>query len=1074
MRFNLLGSLSVLDDSDSITLRGARRRTLLAMLLLHAGEPVSAEALTELLWRESSRQEAAMPLYNQITRLRKALGDEDRIRAVPPGYLVRVEPGELDLHVFAEKYTAGRRALAARSWAEASRRFGEALGLWRGRPLADIPALADDPRVRELEETHVQALQGRNEADLNLGRHHELIEELRALIPEHPRHEAFRGQLTLALHRAGQRDDAAAEYDAYQESLREELGLEPGKELRELRDAIERGDPALALPSNPDAPRQLPADTRTFTGRDAELSELVRSARQSSVTLVISALDGLGGIGKTALAVHAAHRLADRFPDGQLFIDLRGHSPGSEPVPAADALAYLLRALGVPPGAVPAEPAERSALYRGRLAESRTLIVLDNAADPEQVRPLLPGAPGCLVLVTSRNRLAGLEQARTMTMDVLGEAASLALLGKVAGPRHRLTDSPALRELAELCGRLPLALRIVAARLRHQDAVTVEDLVAELGDEDRRLGGLTDGERDLRSVFDSSLAALPEPERGLLILLGLAAGPDIDAYGAANLADLDLATARRLLDALVERNLLNRQHTDRYGLHDLVRAYVRTLMDRAGDQARAARERLLGYYQHTGWTAALHQAAGTRWRAHHFPEPSGPTPELLDLAGSLSWFRAERANLLAAVSDVSTPPERRIDLTAALAGYLLQDGPWSQAVQLHETAARTAEELGERLAQANSLCNLSQMLRQIGRSEFDRSAQSAEQALRICRELGHRPGEADALYRLGQLSYNQGRPAETMALHELALPIALELGDRYAEAEIRLALGQCHDLLYQKEESRLQHDIAARLYRELGLPHLEAFVLNSLAREEINDGEIASAAEHAVRCLAISREYGYPQVEAGSLLNLANIDSMRGEHEQAHAGYRGALAIYEELGYETGVTMVMAFAGPARTNAGDLDCAIEYLERGYADVEAEGAHLYTQMELMRELGFARYLTGAADEGLALMERALGIYRGQLDDPQGLAATLNRLGTVALDQDEPAAALDRFGEALQLTLEAGMLIDQAHALDGMARCRERLGDPAAAAENLRAAVDLYRRIGAFELAEAERRLAAPDG
>ena len=199
-----------------------------------------------------------MPLYNQITRLRKALGDEDRIRAAPPGYLIRVEPGELDLHVFAEKHAAGRRALAARSWVEASRRFGEALALWRGRPLADIPALADDPRVRELEETHIQALQGRNEADLNLGRHHELIGELRALIPEHPRHEAFRGQLMLALHRAGQADDAAAEYDAYQESLREELGLEPGTELPELRDAIERRDPALTLPANPDAPRQLP------------------------------------------------------------------------------------------------------------------------------------------------------------------------------------------------------------------------------------------------------------------------------------------------------------------------------------------------------------------------------------------------------------------------------------------------------------------------------------------------------------------------------------------------------------------------------------------------------------------------------------------------------------------------------------------------------------------------------------------------------------------------------------------------------------------------------------------------
>lgn len=301
MRYTLLGTLSAADDAGPVILRGTQRRTLLAMLLLHAGEPVSAEALTDLLWGENARQGAVAALYNQIKRLREVFGDDDRIRAVPPGYSIAVEPGELDLHVFADECAAGRRRLADRDWAAASRHYGTALGLWRGRPLADIPALAGIPRVRELEEARVQALQGRIEAELQLGRHHELIGEVRELIAEHPRHEAFRSQLMLALYRSGRPEDAVAAYDAYRGSLIDDLGLEPSAALHELRDAILRRDPALSVPPNPNAPRQLPTSTRTFTGRAAELAALIDEAQRASGAVVISALDGMGGIGKTAL-----------------------------------------------------------------------------------------------------------------------------------------------------------------------------------------------------------------------------------------------------------------------------------------------------------------------------------------------------------------------------------------------------------------------------------------------------------------------------------------------------------------------------------------------------------------------------------------------------------------------------------------------------------------------------------------------------------------------------------------------------------------------------------------------------
>ena len=1072
MRFTLLGPLSVHDGEGPVNITGRLRRTLLAALLLDAGTPVSADRLAALLWGPDTSAGTAAALHNHLMRLRQALGDEDRVRAVPPGYLIRVEPGELDLHVFTEECAAGRRKLAEKAWAGASGHFGAALDLWRGRPLADIPALADDLRIRELEETHLQALQGRIEADLNLARHHEVLDELRALTEEHPRNEAFRGQLMLALYRAGQPGGACAAYDEYEKSLLDELGLEPGADLRELHEAVLRGDPALSLPPNPNAPRQLPADTRTFTGRAAELAELVAAAGQSTGTLVISALDGMAGIGKTALAVHVAHQIADRFRDGQLFIDLRGHTAGSAPVSAEEALAYLLRSLGVSPQAIPGRPDERAELYRTRLADTRTLIVLDNAAGPDQVRPLLPGSPGCLVLITSRNRMADLDEARSLTLDILGEDEAVALLGKVAGTDKAPADSPAVRELAALCGCVPLALRIVAARLRHQRELTVEKLVAQMLDEGGRLRQLSDGERDLTDVFDAAFASLPEPERNLLRMLGLIPGPDIDAYAAANLLGTELETAGRLLDSLLDRSLLIQQADARYGMHDLVRAYARTLMDAASDEAVAAKDRLLDYYQHTAWSGSRHHAGGRRWSAGPDAEPASDVPELPDLPAVLAWLRAERANLLAAIASEGTTPARRIDLTAAAAMLLRQEGPWPLAVQLHEAAAREALRLGDRIAEADALRNVGQICALLGVDAIERARTAFDAALEIYRESGHRQGEADTLLKIGQARYFQGDAAGARQAAEQALPVFRETGDRHGEAQALQALATSGQLLGHNAQARRYLREAAVIIRELGNTQGEAAALALLGFLECEMGEFPAAAETLEQALRVIRSYGNPQTEAGVLNSLGLAHARLGLHDQAKAELSRALGIYRGAGYEFGTAIVLQTLGQALTAAHELQAAIEHLEQS-RELFAANGNQRVAASVMRDLGWARHLAGDA-EGQALLERALGEFQGTVQDPAGEAETLVYLGRIAVEDGDPGRALGYFDQAMSLAKQTDQLNTEADALDGIARCHELSGDRETALNHLRRAAALYRRTGTSAPADAEERLIALGG
>lgn len=598
MRFDVLGPMRVTDQSGTRPVAGARQRILLGTLLAHANQPMSAGQLVEFVWEGVPPGQAVPTLRTYMTRLRQDLGPEAAARIVTRdgGYLATVGPGELDALAFETLYTGAGRAVRAADWAAASERTGQALALWRGTPLGDVPSQPlRDAWLPRLDQERLQVIEWRIEAGLHLGYHENLVPLLRQMTAEHPLRERFHAQLMNALYRCGRQAEALTVYQDVRKMLVKELGIEPGPGLRSLQELILAGDGDTAAlrpsarPVPTDAPiatvpRQLPAAAGHFAGRHGEMDLIAESheaSRQMDMpggTVAIWAINGMAGIGKTALAVHAAHRLAARFPDGQLFIDLHGYSQGHQSREPGEALGTLLRALGVPAARIPDQPEERAALYRQRLAGTRTLIVLDNARSEAQVRPLLPSTPGCLVLLTSRRRLKGLHDAHVLALDVLPEAGALALLRTVTAPAQASGVDPDLAEIAALCGRLPLALRIAGTLLRHRPAWTPGYLAGLLRDERRCLATLADGDHDLSAAFGLSYAALGERQRQLFRRLALVPGPEFDGFAAAALLDADPTTAAGLLEDLVDHNLLIAHAPNRYRLHHLVRAHARVLL----------------------------------------------------------------------------------------------------------------------------------------------------------------------------------------------------------------------------------------------------------------------------------------------------------------------------------------------------------------------------------------------------------------------------------------------------------------------------------------------------------------
>ena len=620
MDFGLLGPLLVRDGTRPVPVSAPRQRVLLAALLLSAGRVVSLDALTEVLWDGEPPAGARGALHSAVQRLRSTLGPPgaDLVETQPPGYLIKVGDGELDVRRFRALAERGHAAAEAGAWAQAAGLLRDALGLWRGEPLADVPSrLLRDREVRPIEDQRLQVLAARIDADLHLGRHGEVVAELRQAVVAHPLQEQFHAQLMLSLYRSGRSADALAAYQDVRRVLADELGIDPGPELRLLHQRIlaadselihaaigEQSGSAAETFSAPAAahrdlaaqdrvvPRQLPAATRHFAGRAEALKMLAGLAAEAagaSPATVITVIDGTAGVGKTTLALHFAHQVAERFPDGQLYVNLRGFDPGGPPVAPVEAIRLCLDALAVPAARIPAGLDAQAGLYRSVLAGKRMLVLLDNARDVDQVRPLLPASPGCLVIVTSRNQLTSLvavEGAFPLTLDVLADTDAAELLTRRLGPDRVAGDPSATEELIQLCAGLPLALSIAAARSATQPGLSLAALTAELRDARGRLNALDAGHAatNVRAVLSWSYDQLDAPAARLFRLLGLHAGPDISAAAAASLAEATMDEGRRRLGELTRAHLLTEHASGRFSSHDLLRAYAAELTHSADSE----------------------------------------------------------------------------------------------------------------------------------------------------------------------------------------------------------------------------------------------------------------------------------------------------------------------------------------------------------------------------------------------------------------------------------------------------------------------------------------------------------
>jgi len=684
--------------------------------------------------------------------------------------------------------------------------------------------------------------------------------------------------------------------------------------------------------------RALPRDIASFTGRQRELAELVNTAAGPGGVVGIHAIGGMAGVGKTAFAVHAAHQLADRFPAGQIFLSLHGHTPGQQPVDPADALASLLLTARVPAAQIPPGVEARMAMWRDRLAGRQLLLVLDDAASSEQVRPLLPGTGSSLVLITSRRHLTALEDATAISLDILPPDEAAALLVRLAARPGLGPADPPVAKITRLCGSLPLAIGMVARQLHHHPAWSAAGWAAELAAAVDRLELMATENVSVAAAFDLSYADLAPGLQRLFRRLGLHPGPDIDAYAAAALDGTDLTAARRGLEALYDQYLLAESAPGRYRMHDLIREHARALAGRLDHDRDGVTARLLHYYQH----AAARAEALLARQARITPVPPAgaipaAAPALADREQALAWARAERANLLACLDHATGTGQyaRIIALTAGLAGLLRRDGPWTDAIARHTAAIQAARHLGDRLGQAGALNDLGDVRRLTG--DHPAADQALEQALDIYRDLGDRLGQANALSDLGVVRSATGDYPAAAQAYEQALDIYRDLGDRLGQAGALRYLGLARWATgdYPAADQALKQ--ALGIYRDLGDRLGQANALSNLGAVRRLTGDYPAAARDLEQALRIYRDLGDRGGEAEALNERGTLHQVSRELAQAEGCHQQALDLARLIGSSWDEAHALAGLGRCALADGHTATAADMLGRALEVFQRIGA-----------------------------------------------------------------------------------------------------------------------------------------
>jgi DNA-binding SARP family transcriptional activator len=921
--FCLLGPLLVRCGQTAVRVPAGKQRILLAALLLNANRAVSLDELAEALWEGPAGPppSARVTLQNYIKRLRHAVRDTglDRITTQPDGYMIRLRPAESDVARFEVLVADGRKAAQQGSWALAADQQRAALGLWRGRPLADIHssrlALRESSRLAEL---RLQALEARIDADLHLGRHGEVIIELRQLIAAEPLRERLHAFLMLALYRDGRQGDALAAYRHARLVLAEELGVEPGPALRDLHRRLLAADSELAVPaaaapgatgqttSQAHVPRQLPVAPPHFAGRTTELkrlSELLDHPAGPGLTAPVCAISGPAGVGKTALAVHWAYHLAGQFPDGQLYVNLRGYDPSGAPVTPGEALRGFLAALDVSPAEIPADLTTQTAMYRSILAGRRMLVVLDNALDASQARPLLPAGAGCCAVVTSRIRLTSLavaEGAQLIPLEVLTDAEAAELLAGRLGAERLGTEPAAVNELSRLCACLPLALSIAAARIAVLPEVSVAVLADQLRDVRRRLDVLSteDAATSVRAAFWWSYRSLSGSAGRMFRLLSLPPGPDVSVAAAASLAAVSLPAARTALGELSRSQLIVEHLPGRFACHDLLRAYAGERA--AAEEPEAARavatRQILRWYLHAACAAARTIDPHRRHVSLPAERPPGEQLTFDGYQQALAWLEAERANLTGAVELAARAGAHEIawKLPIELWDLFNLGSYWADWIAADRTALVSARLLADRPAEGWLLNHLATAYVQSG--ELGMAISCFRQALGIRRALGDRLAEGGILGNLGKAYADAGRPEESVACLQQALEIFRAAAQPALQGRVLMTMSETQLHLGQTEQALSSAAQSADLCLQSGdrLTHAGALVYLAACCQRL--GRTAEAVAYSGQAADAFRQMGDRGGEGEALVSLGHALQAAGDTAQSVQRWRAARAIFENLG----------------------------------------------------------------------------------------------------------------------------------------------------------------------------------
>jgi DNA-binding SARP family transcriptional activator/tetratricopeptide (TPR) repeat protein len=906
LRVGVLGPVLAWNNNEELPVGQPRQQAVLGILAMRANRVISRSELVDAVWGQDPPPSAEGGVYTYVAGLRRIFEPGRSLRgpgrilvSSGAGYVLHLVPGQPDAVMFEQHLHRARQMRKSGDLAGSAGTLQTALSLWRGVAFAGVPGpFAETERVR-LGELKSAAEEELADALIALGRHEEVLADLTAMVAEHPLRERMRGLLMLALYRSGRQAEALRVFGEGRKVLAEELGIDPGVELSRIHQQVLTMDPGLDIMASASAalsgearPAHLPAEAPGFSGRHDELSSLhgvlddrSRDDRGTAPVVIIS---GMAGVGKTALAIRFGRQVARRFPDGQLYVNLRGFDPSLPPLEAAEALRFILDALGVTPQRIPADPEGRAALYRSMADGKRLLIVLDNATGGAQVRPLLPGSPNCLVVVTSRNEMTGLvaaDGARPISLDVLSDAEAYEMLNRRLGHERVLAGQEAAAEIIEVCARLPLALSIAVGRAAGRPKRPLADVAAELREARGGLDALDadDAVTDVRAVFSWSYNQLSEPAAQMFRLLGVHPAPDISLSAAASLAGLPRAEAGAALRELVRTHMVAEPVRGRYTFHELLRAYAADQAEQFDTEAdrRDAVHRVLDHYLHSAMSGSA------RFRPNRAsPRPAPPLPgvspvEVTDKEQALAWFDAEILVLLALTgyADANGFDECAWQIPWAIAPYLNRSGRHQDWVATQWVAVAAARRANDVVGQAHSHYFLGYALSTMGDNAA--AEPNVRQSLALFRELGDRGHEAMVLNGLAIMMRDDGRFAEALAVAQDGLRMVKAAGYWWIQARLEITVGW----LYADLE---QYD---------------------------------SALAHCQRGLGLQRESGNRVGAGDALATMGKIYARRGDHTQARTYFQQAIDVYRDFGAAFDEAQTLTDLGQTLADEGDRDGA---------------------------------------------------------------------------------------------------------------------------------------------------------